>query len=105
MTWVRVPPRQLIFLRISDVLPWVCCVALNCLVVCLTLLASFFFHSHLSLKHVDVYYTQEECAQIMRVHGKMHCTCSRPASSHSMKILLTQNGEHHNLAGFRKKKA
>ena len=31
--------------------PWVCCVALPCLFVCLTVLASFFFPSHLSLKH------------------------------------------------------
>ena len=29
---------------------WVCCVALPCLFVCLTLLASFFLPSHLSLK-------------------------------------------------------
>ena len=39
-------PRQLIFLRKSDCLG---CVVLLCLVVCLTLLASFFLPSHLSL--------------------------------------------------------
>ena len=42
-------PRQLIFLRKSD---YFGCAVLLCLVVCLTLLASFFFPSHLSLKHV-----------------------------------------------------
>ena len=41
-------PRQLIFLRKSDCLG---CAVLLCL-VCLTLLASFFLPSHLSLKHV-----------------------------------------------------
>ena len=40
--------RQLIFLRKSD------CAVLLCLVVCLTLLASFFLPSHLSLTHVHV---------------------------------------------------
>ena len=44
-------PRQLIFLRKSDCLG---CTVLLCLVVCLTLLASFFLPSHLSLKHVLV---------------------------------------------------
>ena len=38
--------RQLIFLRKSDCLG---CIVLLCLVVCLTLLASFFLPSHLSL--------------------------------------------------------
>ena len=42
-------PRQLIFLRKSDCLG---CAVLHCLVFCLTLLASFFLPSHLSLKHV-----------------------------------------------------
>ena len=41
--------KQLIFLRKSDCLG---CAVLLCLVVCLTLLASFFLPSHLSLKHV-----------------------------------------------------
>ena len=45
-------PRQLIFLRKSDCLG---CAVLLCLVVCLTLLASFFLASLLSLKHVHVY--------------------------------------------------
>ena len=47
-------PRQLIFLRKSDCLG---CAVLLCLVVCLTLLASFFLPSflHLSLKHVYMY--------------------------------------------------
>ena len=44
-------PRQFIFLRKSDCLG---CTVLLCLVVCLTLLASFFLPSHLSLKHVLV---------------------------------------------------
>ena len=43
--------RQLIFLRKSDCLG---CAVLLCLVVCLTLLASFFLPSHLSLRHVHV---------------------------------------------------
>ena len=42
-------PRQLIFLRKSDCLGYA---VLLCLVVCLTLLASFFLPSHLSLTHV-----------------------------------------------------
>ena len=41
-------PRQLIFLRKSDCLG---CAVLLCLVLCLTLLASFCLPSHLSLKH------------------------------------------------------
>ena len=41
--------RQLIFLRKSDCLG---CAVLLCIVVCLTLLASFFVPSHLSLKHI-----------------------------------------------------
>ena len=60
MSWVRVPPkadgrvrkRQLIFLRKSDCLG---CAVLLCLVVCLTLLASFFLPSHLSLKHAHAH--------------------------------------------------
>ena len=46
---VHVYPRQLIFLRRSDCLR---CAVLLCLIVCLTLLASFFLPSHLLLKHV-----------------------------------------------------
>ena len=45
-------PRQLIFLRKSDCLR---CAVLLCFVVYLTLLASFFLPSHLSLKHVYTY--------------------------------------------------
>ena len=44
-------PRQLVFLRKSDCLG---CAVLLCL-ICLTLLASFFLPSHLSLKHVHNY--------------------------------------------------
>ena len=44
--------RQLIFIKKSDCLG---CVVLLCFVVCLTLLASFFLPSHLSLKHVHVH--------------------------------------------------
>ena len=40
------------FLRKSDCLG---CVVLLCLVVCMTLLASFFLPSHLPLSHVDVH--------------------------------------------------
>ena len=43
--------RQLIFLRKGDCLG---CAVLLCLVVCLTLLASFFLPSHLSLKRVNI---------------------------------------------------
>ena len=43
--------RQLILLRKSDCLG---CAVLLCLVVCLTLLASFFLPSHISLKHVHI---------------------------------------------------
>ena len=43
-------PRQLIFLRKSNCRG---CAVLFCLVVCLTLLVSFFLPSHLSLKHVQ----------------------------------------------------
>ena len=42
---------QLIFLRKSDCLG---CAVLLCLVVCLTLLASFFLPSCLSLKHITL---------------------------------------------------
>ena len=50
-------PRQLIFLTESDCLG---CAVLLCLVVCLTLslLASFFLPSHLSIKHVLLYMYQ-----------------------------------------------
>ena len=48
--YIESHPRQLIFLRKSDCLG---CAVLLCLVVCLTLLASFFLPSHLSLKHVQ----------------------------------------------------
>ena len=46
---VYIYPRQLIFIRKSDCLG---CAVLLCLVVCLTLLASFFLPSHLSLEHI-----------------------------------------------------
>ena len=36
---------------------------LLCLVVCLTLLTSFFLPSHLSLKHVYIFYVPPLCAQ------------------------------------------
>ena len=54
LSYMYMNMRQLIFLRKSDCrLPWVCCVLL-CLVVCLTLLASFFLPSRLSLKHAMI---------------------------------------------------
>ena len=43
--------RQLIFLRKSDCLG---CAVLLCLVVCLTLLASFFLPSHISCTHIGI---------------------------------------------------
>ena len=49
---IHVHPRQLIFLRKSDCLG---CAVLLSLVVCLTLLASFFLLSHLSLKQCILY--------------------------------------------------
>ena len=62
-------PRQLIFLRKSDYLG---CAVLLCLVVCLTLLASFFLPSHLSLKHVHVcmhaYIVHRENLQLMSLN-------------------------------------
>ena len=56
---------QLIFLRKSDCLG---CAVLLCLVVCLTLLASFFLPSHLSLKHVlnDKIFTAGEKTQVVK---------------------------------------
>ena len=45
--------RQLIFSRKSDCLG---CAVLLCLVVCLTLLASFFLPSHLSFKNMYILY-------------------------------------------------
>ena len=48
VSWVRVPPEAAPFFRKSDYLG---CAVLLCVVVCLTLLASFFLPSHLSLKH------------------------------------------------------
>ena len=51
MVYMCAHPRQLIFLRKSDCLG--CAVLLCLVVVCLTLLASFFFPSHLSL---NMYY-------------------------------------------------
>ena len=51
MSWFEYHPRQLIFLRKSNCLG---CALLLCVVVCLTLLASFFLPSHLSLKHVSL---------------------------------------------------
>ena len=57
---------QLIFLRKSDCLE---CAVFLCLVVCLTLLASFFLPSHLSLKHAHVH------AYTVAV-GRFTCGCS-----------------------------
>ena len=51
VSWVRVPPEAAHFLRKSDCLG---CTVLLCLAVCLTLIASFFLLSHLSLKHVTI---------------------------------------------------
>ena len=48
---LQLQPKQLIFLRKSDCLG---CAVLLCLAVCLTLFASFFLLSHLSLKHTHV---------------------------------------------------
>ena len=56
VSWVRVPPEApLFFLGRVTALGVLCCFALFvCLFVCLTLLASFFLPSHLSLKHVSI---------------------------------------------------
>ena len=63
---------QLIFLRKSDCLG---CAVLLCLVVCLTLLASSFLPSHLSLKHVQTH-TSEQCHsytyQVAMWNGELH---------------------------------
>ena len=59
--------RQLIFLRKSDCLG---CAVLLCLVVCLTLLASFFLPSHLSLKHVHV--CTLSCTMYIYIHIRVH---------------------------------
>ena len=47
--------RELIFLRKNDCLGCAVLLCLVCLFVCLTLLASFFLPSHLSLKHIKLY--------------------------------------------------
>ena len=57
VSWVRVPPRQLIFSRKSDCLG---CAVLLCL-VCLTLLASFF---HLSFKNMYIQYMNDNAKQM-----------------------------------------
>ena len=62
-------PRQLIFIRKSDCLG---CAVLLCL-VCLTLLASFFLPSHLSLKHVYIY--NELCTTYMYVVHNVYIMC------------------------------
>ena len=56
------------FLRKSDCLG---CAVLLCLVVCLTLLASFFLPSHLSLKHIHVHYVCVCVCVCMCVFGYM----------------------------------
>ena len=61
------------FLRKSDCLG---CAVLLCLVVCLTLLASFFLPSHLSLKHIHVHYVCVcvcvcVCMVCVWIHGNM----------------------------------
>ena len=53
--YTRSHPRQLIFLRKSDCLG---CAVLPCLVVCLTLLASFFLPSHLTIMNMHIFFTQ-----------------------------------------------
>ena len=52
---VHIHLRELIFLRKSDCLGCAVLLCLVCLFVCLTLLASFFLPSHLSLKHIKLY--------------------------------------------------
>ena len=76
-------PRQLIFLRKSDCLGHA---VLLCLVVCLTLLASFFLPSHLSLKHVHKHLSHTECLYRQeRATGTLH-TCT----SHSWSGVRTR---------------
>ena len=57
------------------------CAVLLCLVVCSTLLASFFFPSHLSLKHVQ--HTQHVCIYLSLVHVELD------ANNEQISLLLT----------------
>ena len=59
--------RQLIFFTESDCLG---CAVLLCLVVCLTLLASSFLPSHLSLKHVlSINITQQTTYTVIAIYS------------------------------------
>ena len=58
-----------IFLRKSDCLG---CAVLLCLVVCLTLLASFFLPSHLSLKYIRKLYVLVYMFVNLHVHMYIH---------------------------------
>ena len=62
--------RQLTYIWKSDCLG---CVVLLCLVVCLTVLASFFLLSHLPLKHV--YTCIMYMYTYMYMYVCMYCTC------------------------------
>ena len=68
-------PRQLIFLRKSDCLG---CAVLLCLVVCLTLLDSFFLPFHHSLKHVHVYISHTHMHTRIRCTTQPLCFSQRP---------------------------
>ena len=71
--------RQLIFLGKSDCLG---CAVLLCLVVCLSLLASFFLPSHL-IKHVHVHASCDHFDMLMHTAEGVHAGCDAGvASSH-----------------------
>ena len=82
-------PRQLIFLRKSDCLG---CAVLLCLVVRLTLLASFFLPSHLSLKHEQVYSIHVYTMCNAHVHVKVFIYCTL------FELLNGRNGEEKSIS-------
>ena len=62
-------------LLIYTCLPWVCCVALPCLFVCLILLASFCHPSHLSFKNMYIFLFIAREASLLwpsRANGARH---------------------------------
>ena len=85
--YIYMHPRQLIFLRKSNCLG---CAVLLCLVVCLTLLASFFLPSHLSLKHVYMYFkinrhrdeTTQQFSPSLLTNQLSHCVQCHHGNKH-----------------------
>ena len=80
--------RQLIFSRKNDCLG---CAVLLCLVVCLTLLASFFLPSHLSFK--NMYYVTACVLQSARHHNTLrgHHLLSPYSNRHPLKSESTNS--------------